>query len=119
MIRTDTHKRSSKLFCFVPKTRRKYDTHFFTNAYIHLVVFTRGWHFWESASLLGEHALLKAADRLQLSCQQADKDVGCQEVNVNTTALCLVDGHAVESAGQLLQRGVAIWLLGDLYDWHG
>jgi hypothetical protein len=66
--------------------------------------------------LPGGHAQSRAADRLQLSCQQANKDVGCPEVNVNMAALCLVDGHAVESAVSRMQRDAAIWLLGDLYD---
>lgn len=62
--------------------------------------------FHARMALLGEckfarracSTLSSAADRLQLSGQQSDKDVGCQEVNVNMVALCLVDGHAVESA---------------------
>lgn len=59
--------------------------------------------------MLGGHALSTAVDRRQL-CQHDDKDVG-----VNVAALCLVDGHADDSAASCMQRGAAIWLFGDCY----
>jgi hypothetical protein len=35
------------------------------------------------------------------------------------TALCLVDGNALESAASCMPLGAAIWLFGDRYGWYG